>query len=80
VNVNDRFSMTELQVTVCVFGSTYAFRLIAEGLTVYALCLFCGSFLYDLPFCSYKAFKSSTLFSTTLRIQINGDACMKLIH
>jgi len=26
--------MIELQITTCVFGSTYAFRLIAEGLTV----------------------------------------------
>jgi len=34
VNVNDRSSETELQITVCVFRSTYAFHLIAEGLTV----------------------------------------------
>jgi len=30
---------TELQITACVFGSTYAFPLIAEGLSV---CRFCG--------------------------------------
>jgi len=33
--------VTELQVTACVFGSTYAFHLIAERLTV---CRFSGSF------------------------------------
>ena len=34
--------MTELQFTACVFGSTSAFHLIAEGLTVY---LFSGGFV-----------------------------------
>jgi len=33
--------VTKLQVTACVFGSTYAFHLIVEGLTV---CPFCGGF------------------------------------
>jgi len=34
--------VTELQLTACVFGSTSAFHLIAEGLTV---CLFSGDFV-----------------------------------
>jgi len=33
LNVNEWCLMTQLQVTTCVFGSSYAFRLIAEGLT-----------------------------------------------
>jgi len=39
--IGDRSPVTELQVTACVFGWTYAFHLIAEGLTV---CLFSGGF------------------------------------
>jgi len=42
VNVNDRCPVTELQVTACVFGSTYASHLIAEDLTV---CTFSGCLL-----------------------------------
>jgi len=45
VNLNERFSVTELQVTACVFGSISAFLVIAEGLTV---CPFSGVFLYEL--------------------------------
>jgi len=41
VNVNKRFPVTQLQVTAYDFGSTYAFHLIAEGLTV---CSFSGGF------------------------------------
>jgi len=48
VKVNEWSLVRELQVTACVFGSTYAFHPIVEGLMV---CLFCRSFLYDLPFC-----------------------------
>jgi len=51
--------VTGLQVTACVFGSPYAFHLIAEGLTVCSLSV---SSLYDLPFCRYKALKWPTLF------------------
>jgi len=54
--------VTQLQVTACVFGSPYAFHLIAEGLTV---CVVSEVFLYDLglPCCRYKALKWPTLFS-----------------
>jgi len=31
MNVNDRSPVTEVQIMACVFGSTYAFQLIAEG-------------------------------------------------
>jgi len=40
VNVSVRFRVTQLQVTACVFGSRYAFHLIAACLTV---CPFFGS-------------------------------------
>ena len=45
VNGNERTPLTRLPVTVCVFGSPYAFHLIAEGLTV---CPFSGSFFVRL--------------------------------
>jgi len=37
VSGNDRSPVTQLQVTACVFGSIYAFRLIAVGLAVCGL-------------------------------------------
>ena len=60
MNVNDCSPEPELQVTACVFGSSYAFHLIAEGLTVCPLSA--EGFLYDLLFCRYKALKSHTLY------------------
>jgi len=45
--------VTELQVTACVFGSPYAFHLIAEGPMV---CPF-SEFLYDSPFCNLQGFE-----------------------
>jgi len=60
VNRNDRCPVTQLQIRVSVFHLNYAFRLIVEYLMV---CTFSWGFLYELPFCCYKAFKSPTLFS-----------------
>jgi len=65
MNVNERSPMKEF--TACDFGSTYAFHLIAEGLTVRR---FSGIILPDLPFCRYKALRPPTLFSMTLRIRL----------
>jgi len=50
VNVNERSSVTDLQLTTCVFHSNYAFLLTVEGLTGCAL---------SLTFCRYKALKCS---------------------
>jgi len=66
VNITDRSTMTELQITACVFGSIYAFHksnrkhmpwYYSEGSNSVP---FCGSFffVYDLAFCRYKALKS----------------------
>jgi len=53
-----------------VFGSTYAFHLMVEGLKV---CPFFWSFLYDLnTICLYKALKALTLFSMTSRMWLMG--------
>ena len=41
MNISERCTVTELQVPACVFGLTYAFRLIIEGLR---LCPFSGGF------------------------------------
>ena len=60
MNGNERSPVTELQFMACVCRSNCAFHLTAEGLTV---CPFSGGFLYELPFCRYKALKSPTLFS-----------------
>jgi len=46
--------VTRLQVMACVLGSSYAFRVIAEGLMV---CPFCGSF------CTTYRFAAKTLWS-----------------
>jgi len=46
--------MTE--ITACVFGSTYAFHLIAEGLTVRR---FSGIILPDLPFLPLQGFEAT---------------------
>jgi len=67
--------VTELQITACVFGPTYAFHLIAEGLAMFP---FCGNFLYNLPFWSYKTLNSPALFSMTLRTRLS-DAFHHLV-
>ena len=71
-NLNDGSAVTELQVTACVFGSNYAFHLIAEGLLV---CRFSGAFLYDVPFCSYKALKSPTPYFRTRSDMLHRWTC-----
>jgi len=52
--------MTKLQVTACVFGSLYAFHLIAEGLTA---CPFSGSFFVRLTVLPLQSFEVTHLFS-----------------
>ena len=76
MNLNERSPVTELQVTACVFCSNYAFHLIAEGLTMWPFSL--EVFLYDLLFCRYKALKSSTIFSMSLRTRVS-DAFHNLV-
>ena len=56
MNLNDQSPVTALQITACVLRIAHS-----EGLTVFPFSG--GFFLYDLPFCRYKALKSPTLFS-----------------
>jgi len=72
VNVNDHSPVTELQVTTCVFGSTYVFHRIAEGL---AVCRFCG-FLYDLLFGRYNL-KSSTPYFPNKKDRSTRRVCIR---
>jgi len=66
VNVNDHAPMTELQVTTCIFGSTYAFHRIAEGLNgVPFLWKFFVRFAI-LPLQDFEV--THPIFSKTLRI------------
>jgi len=47
VNLNERYPMTQLQVTACVFRSNYASYLIAKGLTVCPLSgVFCTTYRF----------------------------------
>ena len=76
MNLNERSPVTQLQVTAFVFCSNYAFHLIAEGITVWPFSS--EVFLYDLLFCRYKALKSSTIFSMSLRTRVS-DALHNLM-
>jgi len=51
VNLNDRSTVTQLQVTIFVFRLNYAFHLIAEGLTV---CIFSVGFCMSYRFAVTK--------------------------
>ena len=66
--------MTELQVTTCVFGSSYVFHLTAEGLTV---CPFFGGFLHDLPIQTHigrtQISRVKVLASWAKRVQNGGE-------
>jgi len=71
MNVNERISVAELQVTACVFGLTYAFRLMAGDMSNGVAFLRKFLWVYDLPFCRYKALKSPTrYFDDALRTQL----------